>query len=88
MLDRDRAVGVVDGVVGFAFDLPRFGISLVSLSPAKPGGGEPRRESESGCSCRLASPAAKTSMSLLLLPIALVLLRRLSSRHGGRLLRS
>jgi xylan 1,4-beta-xylosidase len=55
VLERDRVVDVTNGAVNLSFDLPRFGISLVTLAPAKPS--DAPRTSDADCSCRLPAPA-------------------------------
>jgi xylan 1,4-beta-xylosidase len=39
VLERERVVAVTDGVVTLTFELPRFGISLVTLVPSSPSSG-------------------------------------------------
>src|SRR5262249_32122437 len=58
----DTTVAVADGTVTIDFELPRFGVSLVTLTPAGGDAGEtggsagvrsvPAREREDGCACR------------------------------------
>jgi xylan 1,4-beta-xylosidase len=87
-LERERVVRVVDGAVNLSFDLPRFGISLVSLAPSKTGEREASPASDAGCSCGLTAPARTPLPALLLaLPLAVGLVRRRrlgsSAERGG-----
>jgi xylan 1,4-beta-xylosidase len=79
LLERDRVVEVQDGAVTLAFELPRFGISLITLAPAS--GGEPRapQTGEAGCSCRLPAPAPASSA----IPAVLSVLVALGYRRGS-----
>lgn len=72
-LERDRQVPVSDGTVTFAFDLPRFGISLVTIAGARAGSGDAPRDGDAGCSCgvRPAAPAAPSALTLSILGAAL-----------------
>jgi xylan 1,4-beta-xylosidase len=71
VLERQRLVSVAGGVVSFSFDLPRFGLSLLTLAPSN--GGEPDAQpaSDADCSCRL--PAAPRTTPAALFGLALVL---------------
>jgi xylan 1,4-beta-xylosidase len=82
VLERERIADVTNGAVSLSFELPRFGISLVTLAPASgpkppvssPGGG--------GCSCRVHRPAAPTpSLTLLVLSLAVALARTRFTRR-------
>lgn len=85
VLERERVIGVTSGTVTLSFDLPRFGISLVTLTPsnagAGAGGGESgstmaARPSDPGCSCRFYSPERPARSGLLVLSLCLVFARR------------
>ncbi len=55
-IEPEHAIAVSDGRVSLTFDLPRFGISLLTLEPAPESGDEPGPQRDAGCSCRLSSP--------------------------------
>jgi xylan 1,4-beta-xylosidase len=70
VLERERAVRVEGGTVRLSFDLPRFGISLVSLAPSNVGEREASSASDAGCSCGLIAPARTPLQALLALLLA------------------
>ncbi|MDQ2642761.1 MAG: beta-xylosidase [Myxococcota bacterium] len=79
LLEGEREMEVENGSVSVAFELPRFGVSLLTLAAAE----EPRapEQSDAGCSCRLAAPASASSAMPALFSMLLVMgLRRASSR--------
>jgi hypothetical protein len=76
VLERERVVEVADGAVRLPFDLPRFGISLVTISPSDIGPRETSRTSETGCSCRLATRAQADLPALLAFAFVAELARR------------
>ncbi len=61
VLEEGRVVRVADGVVRLSFDLPRFGLSLVTLTPTNESVSEPETPppGDDGCSCRV-SPHVRT----------------------------
>jgi xylan 1,4-beta-xylosidase len=87
VLERERVVSVAGGTVSLSFDLPRFGISLVSLAPSNAGEREASPASDAGCSCGLTAPARTPLPALLALPLAVGLVRRRrlgsSAQRGG-----
>jgi xylan 1,4-beta-xylosidase len=85
----ERVIPVDGGEIVVSFDLPRFGISRLSLvpstaddQPSTPEGGTKRDEPETdesdpgGCSCRLSRPAKSPFFALLALWIAAVFAHR------------
>jgi xylan 1,4-beta-xylosidase len=70
-LDAGSVAEVVDGRVSLAFDLPRFGISLITLTPSDEGA--PRRGAppEPGCACRT-TPTKHAEALCSLLPVVFV----------------
>ncbi len=83
LLERDRRVEVENGTVTVAFDLPRFGISLLTLAAAGVEDSRAPEPSDAGCSCRLPAPAPASSAMPALLSMLLVMgLRRGSSRRA------
>jgi xylan 1,4-beta-xylosidase len=83
VLSPEQPVEVADGTVRLAFNLPRFGVSLLTLTPAT----EPGEEAESpaqgsaSCACRMgASQGTNRPLLLAILP-AIALTRR---RRGTR----
>jgi xylan 1,4-beta-xylosidase len=63
-LEPDTTVAIADGTLTLDFELPRFGVSLITLTPAPVGGetagagasgggaAEPSRRSDAACACR------------------------------------
>lgn len=84
VLERERAVDVTRGAVSLSFDLPRFGISLLTLEPS---GSEPpaASKSDAGCSCRLPASARTPLPALVAVTLAGVFAyrRRLARRRAG-----
>jgi xylan 1,4-beta-xylosidase len=81
VLEQERHP-VVDGAVKLSFDLPRFGISLLTLAPANGNGDELSPGGGADCSCRLPASTQKplpAVLTLLILGAALTR-RRLSNR--------
>jgi xylan 1,4-beta-xylosidase len=96
--DRTTAVAA-DGSVGVDFDLPRFGLSLVTLTPSSgaddggtdvDGGGDagrPPLRPGSGCGCRMAGrdgPAARETAIALVVLLIVFARRRRHHRRPGR----
>jgi xylan 1,4-beta-xylosidase len=84
VLERERVVSVTNGIVAHSFELPRFGISLVTLTPAQPPkASEAPRAGGAGCSCRSSAPAPVPPSALLALVLGLfgVVRRRYSWRQ-------
>ena len=65
----DRTVTVSRGVITLDFDLPRFGVSLVTL---RPGGATPPGQSPAGCACDAGSPHDDARDATAPLPMALL----------------
>jgi xylan 1,4-beta-xylosidase len=74
VLERERATSVERGVVRISMQLPRFGLSLLTLSPGTSAREEPP-ERDSSCACGLHS-RGRNSPALLALALAAVLARR------------
>ncbi len=75
VLEPERVVDVAGRAVSLAFDLPRFGISLLTLVPS-----DEREAStpsdDTGCSCRASAPTRTPLRALLALSLAVALVRR------------
>jgi xylan 1,4-beta-xylosidase len=71
VLDPKHVARVTGGTVSVSFDLPRFGISLVTLTPSKESEREAAPTSQAGCACRFAAPARTPLPVLLALAVAL-----------------
>jgi hypothetical protein len=84
-LSPQQEVAVVNGAVSLSLDLPRFGISLLTLSPPNAGGAEVSSASDASCSCRLsAAPQSERSVLLALsVLVALAYARRWSVQRAG-----
>jgi xylan 1,4-beta-xylosidase len=86
----DAMVAVsADGFIGVDFELPRFGVSLVTILPsaAEGNGGSPGTVARTGCSCHIGGGDYDAGASLLLGISALALarnVRRRSARCAGR----
>jgi xylan 1,4-beta-xylosidase len=80
--EPERAVEVEDGKVKVSFELPRFGISLITLAPASDVEFRPSPNADTGCSCRTSGGArAPLPVSLsIALAAALIGRRRLGDR--------
>jgi xylan 1,4-beta-xylosidase len=81
VLERERIVRVTNGVARFSFELPRFGISLVTLTPSD--GKQPATPppNDAGCSCKLNPRVPTPPLALLALILGIALARR---RHLKR----
>jgi xylan 1,4-beta-xylosidase len=79
-LESARSVPVNHGTVSVAFDLPRFGLSLVTLEPSGEPSAAARPTDQAGCSCRLPRPVPTRHASLLVVLCfgGLLVLRRLA----------
>lgn len=78
-LEPPRIVAAPSGSLSLAFPLPRFGLSLLTLTPASDD--DLARNEAASCSCRLGpSPKAKDPIALALL-VGLVALRRRQAKH-------
>jgi xylan 1,4-beta-xylosidase len=87
VLEQDRVVDAASGEVSLSFELPRFGLSLVTLetTPAPAPGPATPRARDAGCSCRAAAPARTGSAPLAALALAAFAMigRRVSSRRAA-----
>jgi xylan 1,4-beta-xylosidase len=54
----EQALAVTDGAVDLTFDLPRFGVSLITVEPTT--GDAPPQASSSGCACALGGRGTRT----------------------------
>jgi xylan 1,4-beta-xylosidase len=61
--EPERVVAVRDGAVTVSFDLPRFGVSLITLTPSSSRDARTPSEDDAGCSCRM-SPEPGAPLSL------------------------
>ncbi len=62
-LEPAREVEVENGTVTVSFDLPRFGISLLTLAPPSDQEPRPASQADAGCSCRV-SPGPRAPLPL------------------------
>ena len=74
----EHVVRAADGAVSLSFELPRFGISLVTLTPAQERAPATSAQGGAGCSCRLTLPTRGPPLALiaLLVGAAIALCRR------------
>lgn len=79
-LEPERVADARDGTVTLSFELPRFGVSLVTLSPARERG--PAERADSGCSCGFSGQRLASTAYLVL--FGLFFVARLSRRRGQR----
>jgi hypothetical protein len=82
VLEPGRVARVASGAVRLSFDLPRFGISLLTLEPSSPNKREASSTGDAGCSCGRPAPARAPLSSLLALSLVVALSRR--RRFAGR----
>jgi xylan 1,4-beta-xylosidase len=76
VLERERIVGVDGGSITLAFELPRFGLSLITLTPSGPPPPASPPDDDGGCSCRLGSAARAPRGAFFGVLLALALVRR------------
>ncbi|HVR19078.1 MAG TPA: hypothetical protein VMS65_05270 [Polyangiaceae bacterium] len=76
VVERERRVSVSDGTVSLSFDLPRFGISLLTLEPSKASTHDSSPTSDAGCSCRLSENGRTRLPALFSFLLAVALARR------------
>ncbi|MEP7052167.1 MAG: beta-xylosidase [Pseudomonadota bacterium] len=73
------------GVVAVDFELPRFGVSLLTIAPAAPSGDDtakPRCDADSGCSCRSGARAPLSSQQAWFAIFALTAISRVRRRSA------
>ena len=76
-LERERTTRVSGGSVRISFELPRFGVSLISLAPAAPEAPEAEAPpSSDGCSCRLPTGNRGRTPPWLAFVLAVAVVRR------------
>jgi xylan 1,4-beta-xylosidase len=75
-LERARVVAVKDGVARVSFPLPRFGLSLVTLTPGGTLESDTRDAREPGCSCHAAAGQRAPLPDLVGLALLVVITRR------------
>jgi xylan 1,4-beta-xylosidase len=80
VLEQARVVEAAGGAVTLAFELPRFGLSLLTLAPHGAGAPPPSSSNEAGCSCRLRARQEMPAHASLALLLAVALLRRARAR--------
>lgn len=78
VLERAREVSVASGVVKVSFELPRFGISLLTLTPSNQSENEfeAAPSSDQGCSCRLQANSRTAFRALYALVFVALILRQ------------
>jgi hypothetical protein len=82
-LSPQHEAAVVDGAVSLSFDLPRFGVSLLTLSPPNARGAEASPGADAACSCRLPSASGSERSTWLTLALVVALAAGRSLRRGG-----
>jgi xylan 1,4-beta-xylosidase len=82
-LSPQNEVAVVEGAVSLSFDLPRFGVSLLTLSPPNVGGAEASPGPDGACSCRLPSASRNERSTGLTLALVVALAAGRSLRRVG-----
>ena len=82
MLERERVVSVERGAAQLSFDLPRFGISLLTLTPANASEREVPPTNDAGCSCRFNVPARTSLSALYAFALAVALFRWRAQRQA------
>jgi xylan 1,4-beta-xylosidase len=79
-LAPERVVDVENGAITLDFDLPRFGVSLLTLAPAIDDKSRSETQPGTGCSCRTSRPKASWPLSASFLLAGALVARR---RRGG-----
>lgn len=82
VLDPPHDVAVKNGSASLSFELPRFGLSLITLEPSVEDETPPK--DSGGCSCRVGSPGRPSPLGWLALAFALTLRRRRLSTRACR----
>jgi xylan 1,4-beta-xylosidase len=72
-LSPQHEAAVVDGAVSLSFDLPRFGVSLLTLSPPNVGGAGASPGADAACSCRVPSASRSERSTWMTLALLVVL---------------
>ncbi len=90
LLVPDRTVGVaLGGAVELDFDLPRFGVSLVTIMPTTSAGdigdSPPIVSADGGCACRIRARGKDAGNSAALLGAGVLLLVAITRRRGAAL---
>ena len=80
VIEPEHALEVLAGAVRLSFELPRFGISLVTLVAANAGTGAASTQEDPGCSCRARAP---TPLGMLA-PLPVLVLAGCRRRFGRR----
>jgi xylan 1,4-beta-xylosidase len=78
--ESERVLAVTSGSVRLSFALPRFGLSLVTLTPTDRPVDSKAPPSEPGCSCRSTAPSRAPLPVLLALALGAAFVRRRRSR--------
>jgi xylan 1,4-beta-xylosidase len=76
LLEPEHAVDVAGGAVNLSFDLPRFGISLLTLAPSNGGESKVSPRGGASCSCRSSAPALTPLPPVVALSLVVALARR------------
>lgn len=81
--EPEHLVKVRDGSVSLSFQLPRFGVSLITLSPSNERAGESAVGRDAGCSCQMLPPSRTNHPIVLTALLALVIHRRRTTERAG-----
>jgi xylan 1,4-beta-xylosidase len=81
VLESEREVDATGGTVTLSFELPRFGISLVTLEPVAESPRETSLAAFGGCSCRIGASARTPLVALVPFVLAVRVARRRRSRR-------
>ncbi len=85
LLERERELAVTNGSVSVSFELPRFGVSLVTLAAPRSAPQAPA-QSDAGCSCELGRRRPASPAALLVLSLAVALARCFRAQRRGHVL--
>jgi xylan 1,4-beta-xylosidase len=84
VLERGRLLEITGGVATLSFELPRFGISLLTITPSSASPREASTANDAACSCRFAGRVRPTLPALLSLALVVGLFRRRHFTGGAR----
>jgi xylan 1,4-beta-xylosidase len=80
VLDPDHVALVVGDAVTLSFDVPRFGVSLLELTPVRESEASPRSNPSCSCLCAASAPNRLLPLITLSLALALTVRRRFHAR--------
>jgi xylan 1,4-beta-xylosidase len=83
VLERGRLLEITSGAARLSFELPRFGLSLLTITPSSARPREPSSTGDEACSCRFPGRARPELPALLSLALVVGLSRRRRRTRGA-----